>query len=144
MKTYLIALFVIALTGVMFGQSYVDFRNNTGENISTNNTVDLYGNSTGLSGSGLTSGSGTAPLAYYYVLLMQPYSGGLTQDPTALTLLSTGWLFTGIGATNTVNAGRLGGGPAALTLENDPVGNDNQFVVAGWSANLAGNGPADG
>ncbi len=142
MKRFTIIVFYALTVWTGFGQGYVDFRNNTGQNISTNNTQDIYGNSTLLNGSGLTFGNVTAPQGYYYVLLMQPYSSGPTNNPTASTLLSSGWLFAGIGATNTSNAGRLGGGAAALTLANDPTGSGNQFVVAGWSSNVATNGLA--
>lgn len=142
MKKLIITVSVVAAVFTCFGQGYVDFRNNTGQNVSTNNTVDIYGNPTALTGSGLTFGNATAPQGYYYVLLMQPYLGGPTNNPTASTLLSGGWLFVGIGATNVTNPGRLGGGAAALTLNNDPAGVTNQFVVAGWSSNIATNGLA--
>ncbi len=142
MKQFSIIFFFAAAVLSGFGQGFVDFRNNGGQNVSTNNTQDIYGNSTSLSGFGLTFGSGAATNGYYYVLLMQPYSSGPTNNPTASTLLSSGWLFAGIGATNVVNAGRLGGGAAALTTANDPTGSGNQFVVAGWSSNVATNGLA--
>jgi hypothetical protein len=142
MKKITVIFFFAATVWTGFGQGFVDFRNNTGQNVSTNNTQDIYGNPTFLSGSGLTFGSGTASNGYFYVLLMQPYSGGATNNPTASTLLSSGWLFAGIGATNTVNPGRLGGGASVLTSANDPTGVGNQFVVAGWSSNVATNGLA--
>ncbi|HZF00591.1 MAG TPA: PEP-CTERM sorting domain-containing protein [Methylomirabilota bacterium] len=142
MKKNLIIFSIFAAICTAFGQGFVDFRNNTGQNISTNNTVDIYGNSTALTGSGLTFGNAIAPQGYYYVLLMQPYSGGPTNNPTASTLLSSGWLFTGSGATNVVNPGRLGGGQTNLTSLNDPIGSGNQFVVIGWSSNVATNGLA--
>jgi len=143
MKTFLVILsLTVVAADFAVGQGIVDFRNNSGQNVSTNNTLDIYGNPTGQSGSGLTFGNAAAPQGYYYALLMQPYAGGPTNNPTASTLLSGGWLYTGAGATNVVNAGRLGGGPTNVTSFNDPIGQGNQFVIVGWSSNVATNGLA--
>src|SRR6185312_2161723 len=142
MKKILIILSIVTISGAAFSQGIVDFRNNGGQNISTNNTVDIYGNLTGNTGSGLTFGNANLPQGYYYVLLMQSYFSGPTNNPTASTLLSSGWLFTGAGATNVVNTGRLGGGQTNVTAFNNPIGETNQFVVVGWSSNIATNGLA--
>jgi hypothetical protein len=149
MKKIAITLALAGMIGTSFGQGMVNFANTSGsQNISTNNTVNIYGISQTPvgSGSGLTAGSGTLPQGFYYILLMQSYSGGATNNPTAATLLSGGWLSTGAAGTNVLGAGRVGGGATAVTAYNDTStpspGTPNQFVIAGWSSNVATNGEA--
>jgi hypothetical protein len=144
MKTTLLALALAGMTSMSFGQDqgYVAFVNNAASDVYTNNTLDIYGNPSLPIGSGfgLTTPSTVMPHGFYYALFMQPYSGGPTNNPTYANFLSSGWLFTGNFATNALGAGRLGGGNPVQTLMNNPIGSANQFVIVGWSSNVAGSG----
>jgi PEP-CTERM motif len=135
---------ILALGGMIatsYGQGFVNFANNAATDVSTNASTSIFGGSSGYANAttGLTTGSAAAPGGYYFALLMQAYtSPAATNDPTVVNLLSSGWSFTGAFATNALGLGRLGGGATAPTTANDTVGNGNQFVIIGWSANLAG------
>jgi len=148
MKKLAVIIALATVVGTSFGQGFVNFVNGAASNVTTNDTTDVYGAAyTGPGASvgsqtGLQGTSGALPQGFYYALLMQPYAGGATNNPTASTVLSGGWLYTGTGATNALGAGRLSGGATAGTTQNDGVGSGNQFIVVGWSSNVATNGLA--
>jgi hypothetical protein len=130
MKLLAIVSILSVLVTATFGQGSVNFANVSGaQNVSTNWGVLSPGTS------GLVSGSGIAPLGYYYALLAQPYAGsGPTVDSTLASLLSDGWIYTGVTGSNALGAGRIAGGANSLTTAGMPVGDPNQFIVVGWSS----------
>ena len=137
MKKNIVALSILVASLSTYAQGYINFANTSGsQNVSTNAALNIFGQSTGNSGSGLTTGSSSAPSAYIYALLFQSYSGsGPTVAASFSSLLSSGWLFSGAYATNVLGAGRLGGGATAVASQMS-AGVANQFVTIGWSANL--------
>jgi len=138
MKKIATVLALGAAVVTSFGQGYVDFANTSGsQNFSTNAATSITGASTGLSGTGLTSGSGVAPSGYYFALLMQSYSGsGATVNSTLANVMTGGWSFSGALGNNVLGAGRIGGGAAAATTAGDVIAGANQFLIVGWSASL--------
>jgi len=134
---------IIAVTGVAavssFGQGLVNFANASLSNFSTNSQVNWLGQSLQGGTTGLTVSSATVANQYYYALLMQTYSGsGATVASTLASVLSGGWTYAGVTATNALGAGRVAGGASAATTAADPTSGNppNQFIVVGWSTGL--------
>ena len=138
MKKLALILTLSGIVGMSFGQGNVNFANNAATGVSTNTTLNIFGNATGSGASGLTLGSTAAPSGYYYALLAQPYFGSGPTVATAISnLLTTGWTYTGALGVNSLTAGRIAGGANTLTTAGMPApGFNNQFLVAGWSSSL--------
>jgi hypothetical protein len=140
MKKLALILTLSGIVGISFGQGNVNFVNGAATDVSTNTTLNIFGNATGSGASGLTLGSTAAPSGYYYALLAQPYFGSGPTVATAISnLLTTGWTYTGALGVNALGAGRIAGGANTLTTAGMPVLSPqvwNQFLVVGWSSSL--------
>ena len=138
-----LALTLTLLTGIAatsaFGQGAVNFTIAAAANdVYTNATLYINGSSTGLSGSGLTT-SQSVGSGFYFALLGQNWSG-TTVHSTYTSILTDGWLYSGVLGTPSLSAGRMSGGNPASTTAGFamPGGNqiNNQFLMVGWSSNL--------
>src|ERR1039458_5236283 len=141
MKKLALILTLSGIVATSFGQGFVQFANTSGsQNVSTNTTLNIFGNATGSGSIGLVSGSSTAPSVYYYALLAHPYFGSGPTVATAISnLLTTGWTYTGVIANQALGAGRIAGGANTATTAGMPVTAPqvyNQFLVVGWSSTL--------
>jgi hypothetical protein len=124
MKKLLTVAGLLVSIGLSFGQGYVFFDNTVGTRISTNSLAG--GPSAGTTRTNIGS--------YYYALFVAP----TTQTTVDATF--TGWTFTGNYGTNSSVTGRLKGNSldsgTAVAIPNYSPGNQVNFVVLGWSANL--------
>jgi hypothetical protein len=136
MKKLIATIALAGLAASVFAQGYVNMGNGATTTVSTNGTVNYLGQAVSAGGTGLTTGSGGAPQGYYYALLVQSYSGSGPFAATGITTLGAeGWLVSGAYATNSLSAGRFGGGTDEPTTANAAPGADLQYIVLGWSAN---------
>jgi len=128
MKKLVVTFSLVALATAVYAQGTVDFLNST--------TTRVQTNSVGMGGT-----AGTTALAangFYYALLTAPSS---VTSASGLDLLTPTWTFTGNYGTNTAGSGGgrlVGGGLNTTTLGAWPAGVTNRYVLAGWSANVAG------
>lgn len=125
-------------TGV-FAQGFYNFNQSlTSALVSTNPGVSsqFVIGSDGGGTSGLISpiGSGGLNATFYFAVLIRPYNGTITTDTN---VWDGTWQFSGIYATNRASGAF---GTIALQLNafasNWAAGVTNQYIVAGWSANM--------
>jgi uncharacterized membrane protein YdcZ (DUF606 family) len=142
-KISLTILALAAVAGVSFGQGYVAWQNSPAGNIIgvTNSTTysPLFGGgATGNGASGVTVAGGSS--LFYYALLVNTSSSAVA-TPTTASSLQANWAFTGLLMTNGSTAnGRLSEYNPASAALGDPsyVSGTANFLIVGWSSNIAG------
>jgi hypothetical protein len=127
------------MTTDVFAQGYYNFNQSfSSALVSTNAWVSsqfvLGGGGGAPSGLLAPIGSSGLSATYYFAVLIQPFTGTITSDTN---VWDGTWTFTGIYATN-----RSSGSSGLLAPQSNvrapywPVGVTNQYIVAGWSANM--------
>jgi len=98
-----------------------------------NATTPFQTNAVGLGG---TSGSYTASSGLYDFELLTAASTVTTVDASLQGLLTSAWSDTGASATSAGLAGRISS--SASSALNWPAGNQQSFIIIGWSASMGG------
>jgi len=122
------------LIGTSFGQGFISVLGTQQQ--STNTSTTLSSAYTGGAAGGTTTVGAPVATAFLCEVLTAAFTGAT--NSTSLfgsSAASLGWLDTGIQGNNNTFAGRLTAG-AGLAANNAPAGQNNQWLIVSWSANL--------
>ena len=132
MRTLLIIAFLVGAPLISYGQGAVNF------SAGAYPVTRIWTNSSpGGPSTGFISGAGN----YFFALFVAPTSTGTNYSLSpSLDPSLHGFTFLGAYGTNTATEGRFNGNPSidGVSVPGIPPGNSVNFVVVGWSANIAG------